>query len=60
LLVRRFQKGKRAGLKVLYVLKKQTYVKPRFGMRDTVVNTVKTRYADIFEKSITDAMANPK
>lgn len=60
LLVRRFQKGKRAGLKVLYVLKKQTYVKPRFGMRDTVINTVKTRYADIFEKSITDAMANPK
>ena len=60
LLVRRFQKGKRAGLKVLYVLKKQTYVKPRFGMRDTVVNIVKNRYGEIFEKSITDAMANPK
>jgi hypothetical protein len=60
LLARRFAKGKRAGLQVLYVLKGQTFVKPRLELREIGSRVAKQRFPEIFARSIADAIANAK
>lgn len=60
LLVRRFAKGKRAGLQVLYVLKRATLIKPRLGLHEIGTRVVKQKFAEHLERSLAEALANPK
>lgn len=60
LLVRRFAKGKRAGLQTLYVLKQQTQVKPRLGLKEIAQKVVSRRFGAIFNKTMTEAIATAK
>lgn len=56
LLARRFAKGKRAGLRVLYVLKPQTYVKPRWGFAQTVERVARARFYTNLETALAQAI----
>lgn len=56
LLARRFAKGKRAGLRVLYVLKPRTYIKPRWGFADTVERVARTRFYTNLQTALEQAM----
>lgn len=60
LLVRRFAKGKRAGLRTLYILKKATHVKPRLGLSEIAEKVMNRRFAAIFSKAMNDALATAK
>lgn len=55
-LAKRFARGKRAGLQVLYALRPTTYVKPRLGLRDTGVRVTKARFMQNFEDSLIKAL----
>lgn len=55
-LVRRFAKGKRAGLRVLYVLKPRAYVPARFEFRETGRRVALQRFPYNFQIAITDAL----
>lgn len=59
-LAKRFAKGKRAGLQILYVLKRSTKVKPRLGLRDIGIDVVRSKFAEIFSQSLSDAIATAK
>ncbi len=56
-LARRFAKGKRAGLQVLYVLKRSTKIKPRLGLRDIGEKVINRRFGSIFSESLENAIA---
>lgn len=59
-LAKRFAKGKRAGLQILYVLKRSTRIKPRLGLRDIGIDVVRSKFAEIFSQSLSDAIATAK
>lgn len=59
-LAKRFAKGKRAGLQILYVLKRSTKIKPRLGLREIGIEVVRSKFADIFSQSLSDAIATAK
>lgn len=59
-LAKRFAKGKRAGLQILYVLKRSTRIKPRLGLRDIGIEVVRSKFAEIFSQSLSDAIATAK
>lgn len=58
-LARRFSKGKRAGLQILYVLKGSTYIKPRLGLEEITTKVVERRFnkhfSEAFERAISTA-----
>jgi hypothetical protein len=60
LLARRFSRGKRAGLQILYVLKKATRIEKRFGMGDTVMKVVQRRFGATFSQALQEALATAK
>jgi hypothetical protein len=55
-LVRRFSKGKRAGLKVLYVLKPRAYVPARFEFRETGAKVALEKFPQNFQIAVSDAL----
>lgn len=56
LLVRRFAKGKRAGLRVMYVLKRSTRVQPRWGFTDTVGRVANQKFYENLQIALQQAM----
>lgn len=56
LLARRFAKGKRAGMQVLYLLKRSTKVKPRLGLKEIAQKVVTRRFADVFSEAMQNAI----
>ena len=59
-LARRFAKGKRAGLQLLYVLKRSTKIKPRLGLREIGERTVESKFGEIFSESLAQAIATAR
>lgn len=59
-LAKRFGRGKRAGLQVLYTLKPKTEVQPRLGLRETGVRVTRARFGQIFEANLRRALATAK
>lgn len=59
-LARRFAKGKRAGLQLLYVLKRSTKVKPRLGLREIGERVVQNRFGEIFSEALEQAIATAR
>lgn len=59
-LARRFSKGKRAGLQILYVLKASTHIKPRLGLEDITTKVVERRFAMHFNSAFEQAIRTAK
>ena len=59
-LAKRFAKGKRAGLQILYVLKRSTQIKPRLGLREITEKVVSRRFMKIFSDQLEKAILNRK
>jgi hypothetical protein len=57
-LAKRFAKGKRAGLQILYVLKRSTQIKPRLGLREITEKVFTRRFGKIFSEQLAKAIAN--
>ena len=57
-LAKRFAKGKRAGLQILYVLKRSTQIKPRLELREITEKVFTRRFGKIFSEQLAKAISN--